>query len=105
MPTGKPIWDILGNCNKGTTPKTLFVRINTKRVNKNGTNRMNSGPITSLPNPLRTNVQIDSPANWSLEGTTAALRADKLKKVPATITDKKTSRTGLVNKMLSPKIG
>jgi hypothetical protein len=51
------------------------------------------------------NVYTDSTANCSFDGTMAALRAERVKKLPATITERKTKRTGLVKRILSPKIG
>jgi hypothetical protein len=46
-----------------------------------------------------------SPANWSFEGTTAALREAAIKKIEIRITEKKTITIGFVVKALSPKIG
>jgi hypothetical protein len=46
-----------------------------------------------------------SPANWNLEGTTAALREERIKKTETKITERKTRKIGFVVNTLSPKIG
>ena len=46
-----------------------------------------------------------SPANWSRDGTIAALRAEIIKKVATIITESPTIKTGLVARMEFPQIG
>ena len=48
---------------------------------------------------------MDSPTNWSLLGTTAALRDAAIKKMEIRITERKTRRIGLVVYSLWPKAG
>ena len=77
-------------------PKMLFTRIKVNSENKNGTKRMNSCPIMSFAMLLRTNAYTDSPANCSLEGTTAALREAKMKNTEIKITARNSSAIGFV---------
>ena len=91
---GNETRDIDGNCNSGIIPKMLFTKINVKSVNRYGTKRMNSWPITSFAKSLRTKEYTDSPANCSLDGTTAALRDERMKKTEIKITERKTKRIG-----------
>jgi len=53
----------------GRIPKTLFTKMNTNIVVRNGTQGRPSGPITSITMPLRTNSTTDSIAFWSPRGT------------------------------------
>ena len=61
---------------------------------------MNSRPIMSRARSFLTNAYTDSPANCSLDGTTAALRDERTKKTEIKITERKASRIGFVAKAL-----
>ena len=61
--------------------------------------------MTSRAKSLRTNAYTLSPANCSLDGTTAALREESTKNVDTTITERNTSNTGLVNHSTESEIG
>lgn len=61
--------------------------------------------MTSRAKSLRTNAYTLSPANCSLDGTTAALRDESTKNVDTTITERNTSNTGLVSHATESEIG
>ena len=88
--------DMVGNWINGTIPKILLTKMKVKSVKRYGTKRMNSRPITSRPKSFRTNEYTDSPANWSFEGTTAALRDETMKNTEMRRIERKTKRIGFV---------
>jgi hypothetical protein len=52
---GNEILDIVGNWISGIIPNRLLTKMKVKRVNRYGTKRINSWPITSRPKSFLTN--------------------------------------------------